>query len=62
MSLSVINTIAINLKWKVKIIKFIQVKESFIAEMYIKMQEDNYRNKIKKTIDAIGEERSGKKH
>ena len=59
-SLSVINTIAINLKCKAKITKLVQGKEGLIAEMYIKKQEDNYINKIEITIGVIGEEGTGK--
>ena len=56
-SLSVINTIAINLGCKTKIAKLIQGKEGLIAEMYIKK---NFINKIEVTIGVIGEEGTGK--
>ena len=59
-SLSVINTIAINLGCKAKIAKLIQGKEGLIAEMYIKKQEENFINKIEVTIGVIGEEGTGK--
>ena len=59
-SLSVINTIAINLGCKAKIAKLIQGKEGLIAEMYIKKQEENFINKIEITIGVIGEEGAGK--
>ena len=59
-SLSVINTIAINLGCKAKIKKLIQGKEGLIAEMYIKKLEENYINKIEITIGVLGEEGTGK--
>ena len=59
-SLSVINTIEINLGCKAKITNSIQGKEGLIAEMYIKKQEENYINKIEITIGVIGEEDTGK--
>ena len=59
-TLSVINTIAINLGCKAKITEYIQGKEGLIAEMYIKKQEENYINKIEITIGVIGEEDTGK--
>jgi GTPase len=59
-SLSVINTIAINLGCKAKIAKLIQGKEGLIAEMYIKKQEENFINKIEVTIGVLGEQGTGK--
>jgi GTPase len=59
-TLSVINTIAINLGCKTKISKLIQGKEGLIAEMYIKKQEENLINKIEINIGVLGEEGSGK--
>jgi len=59
-SLSVINTIAINLGCKTKISKLIQGKEGLIAEMYIKKQEENLINKIEINIGVLGEEGTGK--
>ena len=57
-SLSVINTMAINLGCKAKISKLIQGKEGLIAEVYIK--KDIYINKIEVTIGVLGEEGAGK--
>ena len=59
-SLSVINTIAINLGCKAKVAQLIQGKEGLIAEMYIKKQEEDFINKIEVTIGVIGEEGTGK--
>ena len=59
-SLSVLNTIAINLGCKAKVTDLIQGKEGLIAEMYIKKQEENFLNKIEVTIGVIGEEGTGK--
>ena len=59
-SLSVINTIAINLGCKAKISDLIQGQEGLIAEMYIKKQEENFINKIEVTIGVLGEEGTGK--
>ena len=59
-SLSVINTIAINLGCQTKIMKLIQGKEGLIAEMYIKKQEENLLSKIEITIGVLGEEGTGK--
>ncbi len=59
-SLSVINTIAINLGCKAKITQLIQGKEGLIAEMYIKKQEENFINKIEVTIGVLGEQGTGK--
>ena len=60
MSLSVINTIAINLGCQTEIKEIIQGKEGLIAEMYIKKQEENLLSKIEITIGVLGEEGSGK--
>jgi len=59
-SLSVINTIAINLGCKTKIMKLIKGKEGLIAEMYIKKQEENLLSKIEITMGVLGEEGAGK--
>ena len=59
-SLSVINTIAINLGCQTKIKKLIQGKEGLIAEMYIKKKEENLLSKIEITMGVLGEEGSGK--
>ena len=59
-SLSVINTIAINLGCQTKVMKLIQGKEGLIAEMYIKKQEENLLSKIEITIGVLGEEGTGK--
>ena len=60
-SLSVINSIAINLGCKAKISKFIEGKEGrLIAEMYIKKQEENTIDKIEINIGVLGEEGAGK--
>ena len=56
-SLSVINTMALNLGCKAKITKLIQGKEGLIAEVYIKR--DIYINKIEVTIGVLGEEGAG---
>ena len=60
MSLSVINTIAINLGCQTEIKEIIQGKEGLIAEMYIKKQEENLLSKIEITIGVLGEEGTGK--
>jgi len=60
-SLSVINSIAINLGCKAKISKYIEGKEGrLIAEMYIKKQEENSIDKIEINIGVLGEEGAGK--
>ena len=59
-SLSVINSIAINLGCKAKISKLIEGKEGLIAEMYIKKQEENTIDKIEINIGVLGEEGAGK--
>ena len=59
-SLSVINTIAINLGCKTKITKLIEGKEGLIAEMYIKKQEENIIDKIEINVGVLGEEGAGK--
>ena len=59
-SLSVINSIAINLGCKAKISKLIEGKEGLIAEMYIKKQEENTLDKIEINIGVLGEEGAGK--
>jgi GTPase len=59
-SLSVINSIAINLGCKAKISKLIEGKEGLIAEMYIKKQEENTLDKIEVNIGVLGEEGAGK--
>ena len=59
-SLSVINTIAINLGCQTKIMKLIQGKEGLIAEMYIKKQEEDLLSKIEITMGVLGEEGTGK--
>ena len=57
-SLSVINTMAMNLGCKTKVTKLIQGKEGLIAEMYIK--KENFINKIEINIGVLGEEGTGK--
>ena len=59
-SLSVINTIAINLGCKTKITKLIEGKEGLIAEMYVKKQEENIIDKIEINVGVLGEEGAGK--
>jgi len=59
-SLSVINSIAINLGCKAKISKLIEGEEGLIAEMYIKKQEENTLDKIEINIGVLGEEGAGK--
>ena len=59
-SLSVINTIAVNLGCQTKIRELIQGEEGLIAEMYIKKQEENLLSKIEITMGVLGEEGSGK--
>ena len=59
-SLSVINTIAINSGCTVKDIKLIQGKEGLIAEMHIKKLEIDLANKIQINIGVLGEEGTGK--
>ena len=59
-SLSVINTIAINLGCQTKIMRLIEGKEGLIAEMYIKKQEENLLSKIEITMGVLGEEGTGK--
>ena len=59
-SLSVVNTIAINLGCIAKHTKLIKGEKGLIAEMYIKKPEINYLNKIEITIGVLGEEGTGK--
>ena len=59
-SLSVINTIAINLGCTTKLSKLIEGQKGLIAEMYIKKQEENLANKIEVNIGVLGEEGTGK--
>ena len=59
-SLSVINTMAINLGCTTKVTKTIRGKEGLIAEMYIKRFEENLANKIEINIGVLGEEGTGK--
>ena len=66
-SLSVINTIAINLGCQTKVMKLIQGEKGLIAEMYIKKQEENIKkqeenllNKIEITLGVLGLEGTGK--
>ena len=59
-SLSVINTIAINLGCTTKLSKLIEGQKGLIAEMYIKKQEENLANKIEINIGVLGEEGTGK--
>ena len=60
-SLSVINSIAIDLGCKAKISNIFKEKEDhLIAEMYIKKQEENTINKIEINIGVLGEEGAGK--
>ena len=59
-SLSVINTIAINLGCQTKIMKLIQGQEGLIAEMYVKKKEENIFSKIEITMGVTGEEDTGK--
>ena len=59
-SLSVINTIAINLGCTTKVQKLIEGKKGLIAEMHIKKQEENLTNKIEINIGVLGEEGTGK--
>ena len=60
MSLSVIDTIAINLGCQTTITKKIRGKEGLIAEMFIKKQEENLLSKLEITIGVLGEEGTGK--
>ena len=57
-SLSVINTIAINLGCMAKVQALIEGKKGLIAEMYIKKHEDIFKNEI--NIGVLGEEGAGK--
>ena len=59
-SLSVINTIAINLGCQTKVLKLIQGEKGLIAEMFIKKQEENLLNKIEITLGVLGLEGTGK--
>ena len=59
-SLSVINTIAVNLGCQTKIMKLIQGEKGLIAEMFIKKQEENLLNKIEITLGVLGLEGTGK--
>ena len=59
-SLSVINTMAINLGCTTKVQKLIEGKNGLIAEMHIKKQEENLTNKIEINIGVLGEEGTGK--
>ena len=59
-SLSVINTIAINLGCQTKVMKLIQGEKGLIAEMFIKKQEENLLNKIEITMGVLGLEGTGK--
>ena len=59
-SLSVINTIAVNLGCQTKVMKLIQGEKGLIAEMFIKKQEENLLNKIEITLGVLGLEGTGK--
>jgi elongation factor 1-alpha len=59
-SLSVINTIAINSGCTVKNIQYFQGKEGLIAEMHIKKLEIDLASKIQINIGVLGEEGTGK--
>ena len=59
-SLSVINTMAINLGCTTNVQKLIEGKNGLIAEMHIKKQEANLTNKIEINIGVLGEEGTGK--
>ena len=59
-SLSVINTIAVNLGCQTKVMRLIQGEKGLIAEMFIKKQEENLLNKIEITLGVLGLEGTGK--
>ena len=59
-SVNVIYTIANNLNLNVKISKLIQGQCGFIAELYIKKEEEVLRDKLEIKIGLLGEESSGK--
>ena len=58
-TLSVINTIAINLGCTTKVQKLIEGQEGLIAEMHIKKQDENL-NKLEINVGVLGEEGTGK--
>lgn len=59
-SVNVIGAIADNLKSKMKIVKLIQGQEGLIAELYIKREEEELRDKLEVKVGLLGSERAGK--